>query len=54
MVHDEQIVELLAVVSLYGFFNRWNDSLATPLERLPREFAQEHLGGHGWELGPHG
>lgn len=27
-----QIAELLAVTSLYGFYNRWNDSIGTQLE----------------------
>jgi len=27
-----QIAEILAVVSLYGFYNRWNDSIGTQLE----------------------
>lgn len=49
-----QIVELLAVVALYGFFNRWNDALATPLEPTPRGFAQATLGAHGWDIGNHG
>lgn len=49
-----QIVELLAVVSLYGFFNRWNDSLAMPLEATPRGFAESTLVAHGWEIGAHG
>ncbi|HEY1145793.1 MAG TPA: carboxymuconolactone decarboxylase family protein [Allosphingosinicella sp.] len=53
--YDEvEIVELLAVVALYGFFNRWNDSLATPLESIPRGFAEAHLAGHGWTVGKHG
>jgi alkylhydroperoxidase family enzyme len=51
---EEQVVELLAVVSLYGFFNRWNDTLATPLEPTPRGFAERHLGEHGWDIGSHG
>jgi alkylhydroperoxidase family enzyme len=51
---DAEIVELLAVIALYGFFNRWNDSLAIPLESTPRAFAQSHLSPHGWELGHHG
>lgn len=51
---DEDILELLAVVALYGFFNRWNDTLATPLESHPRHFADAHLKGHGWEIGRHG
>lgn len=50
---EEQIIELLAVVALYGFFNRWNDSLATRLESAPRAFGEANLGGHGWEVGKH-
>lgn len=51
---EEQIVELLAVISLYGFFNRWNDSLATTLEETPRLFGESHLTEHGWNIGNHG
>ncbi len=50
---EPQIVELTAVVSLYGFLNRWNDSMATPLEEKPLEFAKKHLSGAGWEAGKH-
>lgn len=50
---DEQIIELLGVAALYGFFNRWNDSLATKLEEAPRAFAEARLGAHGWEVGKH-
>lgn len=50
---EEQIVELLAVISLYGFFNRWNDSLATTLEETPRLFGEKHLTDHGWTIGNH-
>jgi hypothetical protein len=32
---ENQIVEILAVVSVCGFLNRWNDSLGTPLEPEP-------------------
>ncbi|MEG3152437.1 carboxymuconolactone decarboxylase family protein [Sphingomonas sp. ZT3P38] len=49
-----EIVELLAVVSLYGFFNRWNDSLAIPLEATPLSFAKANISAHGWEVGNHG
>lgn len=51
---EAETVELLAVVGLYGFFNRWNDSLATPLEATPRGFAELHLLDRGWEIGNHG
>ena len=29
---DAQIVEILAVISFFGFLNRWNNSMATELE----------------------
>src|SRR5210317_1253494 len=32
---DEQIVQILGAVCLYGFLNRWNDSMATDLEDSP-------------------
>lgn len=51
---EGEIVEILAVVSLFGFMNRWNDSLATPLEEEPREVGERHLAGHGWTPGKHG
>jgi uncharacterized peroxidase-related enzyme len=49
---DGQIVEMLAVVGLFGFLNRWNDSMATPLEPQPRAFAEAHYGTN-WEPGKH-
>ena len=50
---EGQIVEILAVVSLFGFMNRWNDSLATPLEEEPAEVGEKHLARHGWNAGKH-
>lgn len=51
---DGQIVEITALVSFFGFMNRWNDSLATPLEDEPAAVAEEHITAHGWQLGKHG
>jgi alkylhydroperoxidase family enzyme len=51
---EDQIVEMLGVVALYGSLHRWNDSLATPLEEQPRGFAERHLTGSGWAVGKHG
>ena len=51
---EGQIVEILAVVSLFGFMNRWNDSLATPLEEEPLEVGAVHLAPQGWSPGKHG
>ncbi|MBV2122302.1 MAG: peroxidase [gamma proteobacterium symbiont of Stewartia floridana] len=50
---EDAVVEMLSVIGLFGFFNRWNDSLATPLEVLPMETAQVHLTQGGWEAGKH-
>lgn len=49
-----QVVEIVAVISLFGFLNRWNDTLATALEEVPSHFASEHLARHGWASGKHG
>ena len=51
---EPQIVELVAVSALFGFLNRWNDTMATELEDVPRGFAAGHLGAAGWEIGKHG
>lgn len=50
---DDQIVEILAAVCLYGFLNRWNDSMATDLEEGPRELAEQVLK-ERWVPGKHG
>jgi len=51
---EEEIVDLVAVISLFGWLNRWNDSVATELEASPRAFARNHLAPHGWDAGKHG
>jgi uncharacterized peroxidase-related enzyme len=50
---EGQIVEILAAVSLYGFLNRWNDSLATPLEEGSAAVAESAIGDKGWTRGKH-
>lgn len=50
---DGQIVEILGVISFFGYLNRWNDSMATTLEDPARMFADELLGERGWEVGKH-
>lgn len=51
---EKEIAEIVAVISLFGFLNRWNDTLATPLEDSPIAFAEAHLAAYGWEIGNHG
>lgn len=50
---DNQIVEILGVVAMFGFMNRWNDSMATPLEEEPAEVGEKHLASRGWSVGKH-
>ena len=50
---EGQIVELLGVIALFGFFNRWNDSLATTLESEPLQTAGSVLANTGWTAGKH-
>ena len=51
---DYQIVEIVAVISMFGFLNRWNDTMATTLEPPAAEFATESLGAGAWAAGKHG
>jgi len=51
---NEEIVQIMAVIALFGFLNRWNDTMATELEAEPRHFAQDHLAQAGWRVGKHG
>lgn len=51
---DGQIVEIMAVIALYGFLNRWNDTLTTPLEEPSQRAAAVALGNRGWDAGKHG
>lgn len=50
---DTAIVEIVAVISLFGWLNRWNDTLASDLEPAPLGFARTHLGPSGWAPGKH-
>jgi uncharacterized peroxidase-related enzyme len=50
---DDQVVQILGAVCLYGFLNRWNDSMATDLEEAPREMGENVLASGGWTGGKH-
>jgi uncharacterized peroxidase-related enzyme len=50
---DNEIVELVAVISMFGWLNRWNDTMATELESGPLQFAERQLSAGGWEVGRH-
>lgn len=50
---EDDIVEIVAVIALFGFLNRWNDTLATTLEDSPLAFAESHLAPKGWVADKH-
>lgn len=51
---EGQVVEIVASIALFGFLNRWNDTMATELEELPAQVADDMIGASfGWEAGKH-
>ena len=50
---ETQIVEIAAVVAVFGFLNRWNDTMGTPLEEEPLHVGEKYLASHGWNAGKH-
>ena len=50
---DEEIVEILGVIALFGYLNRWNDSMATSIEPGAAESGEKHLAATGWAPGKH-
>ncbi len=51
--NEGEIVEMLGVISLFGYLNRWNDSMGTILEEDAIESGNQYLGKHGFEVGKH-
>jgi alkylhydroperoxidase family enzyme len=50
---ENQIVEITAVVAMFGWLNRFNDTMATPLEEEPIEVGEKFLASGGWDVGKH-
>ena len=50
---EGEIVEMLGVISLFGYLNRWNDSMGTSLEEDAIESGNKFLGKNGFEVGKH-
>lgn len=40
---EDAVIEIVSVVALLGWLNRWNMTLSTPLEREAAAFARRHL-----------
>ena len=51
--NEGEIVEILGVISLFGFLNRWNDSMGTELELGAKESGEKLLQQRGWNSGKH-
>jgi uncharacterized peroxidase-related enzyme len=51
--NEGEIVEMLGVISLFGYLNRWNDSMGTSLEEDAIESGNQFLGKNGFEVGKH-
>ena len=50
---EDQIVEIVGVIATFGFLNRWNDTLGTPLEEEPLAAGAKFLAHKGWTPGKH-
>src|SRR5574341_2547974 len=50
---ENQIVETTAVVAMFVWLNRFNDTMATTLEEEPIEVGERFLASHGWNVGRH-
>lgn len=48
---EDAICEIVAVIALLGWLNRWNVTLATALEGEALAFARKHLAPSGWTPG---
>lgn len=51
---DAEILDLVVTCAFFGYLNCFNDTMATTLEDIPREFAEKTLGPMGWAVGRHG
>lgn len=52
--NEGEIVELVATIALFGYLNRWNDTMATELEEHPVRVAERIISDGGWQAGKHG
>lgn len=49
-----QCTEIMAVIALFGFLNRWADTIKTDLEDIPLDWADKHrLTERGWDGSEH-
>lgn len=51
--NEGEIVEITGVVALFGYLNRWNDSMGTEIESGAIESGHKYLERKGWTMGKH-
>jgi hypothetical protein len=50
---SDRFAAIVAAISIFGYLNRWNDTIGTDLEDVPGEFADRILSPGGWHAGHH-
>lgn len=50
---ENDIVEIMGVIALFGYLNRWNDSMGTTMEEGAIESGEKLLSKTDWEVGKH-
>jgi AhpD family alkylhydroperoxidase len=50
---EGEIVEIMGVIALFGYLNRWNDSMGTEMEGGAIDSGKELLSKKGWSVGKH-
>jgi uncharacterized peroxidase-related enzyme len=51
--NEGEIVEMLGVIALFGYLNRWNDSMGTELEKDAIDSGEKLLSKNNWTAGKH-
>jgi len=50
---EGEIVEIMGVIALFGYLNRWNDSMGTEMESGAIESGEKYLKKKDWSVGKH-
>ena len=51
--NEGEIVEMMGVIALFGYLNRWNDSMGTAIEEGAIESGKKYLTKKDWNEGKH-
>ena len=49
---EKDILEIVSVIALFGYLNRWNDVMGTSLEKDAKDSAESLLQNQ-WDIGKH-